>query len=85
MIENKEIKAILTVLFSFLTIGLLTAQSSYTLKGNVVDENGEPLPLVHIFLNISKKGAVTNNDGEFALKFSGNEETLTVSYISYET
>ena len=75
----------LMILFSFLIIGLLAAQPSYTLKGTVNDENGDPLPLVHIFLTASKRGTVTNNDGEFALKFSGNEDVLTVSYIGYET
>ena len=77
-------KTFLTILFVF-TVSLLTAQSSQLIRGAVVDENGIPLPFVHIFLSISKTSTVTNNDGAFSLNFTGNEDILSASFVGYET
>jgi hypothetical protein len=78
----KKISAI-TILV-FFSITLLTAQS-YTIHGTVTDEKGSPLPFVNIFLNTSKTGTITNYNGLFSLRFSGNSETMSVSFIGYET
>ena len=75
----------LTILFSFFVITLLTAQSPHVIRGIVTDEIGAPLPFVNIFLTKSKTGTITNNNGAFSLRFSGNAETMSISFIGYET
>jgi hypothetical protein len=78
-------KTFITVLFPFFFVAPLTAQSSHTIKGTVTDENDAPLPFVNIFFITSKTGTITNNEGAFSLRFSGNTEILIGSFIGYET
>jgi len=77
-------KALLVILFSFCAISLLTAQS-HLIRGTVTDESGSPMPFVTVFLTTSQTGTVTNNNGAFSLSFSGNTDTLRISFIGYET
>lgn len=64
----------------------VVAQVQRTIKGNVVDENGEPLIGVTIQV-VGKQGAgaVTDLDGNFSLQVAGNNTQLTFSYIGYTT
>ncbi len=64
----------------------VVAQVQRTIKGNVVDENGDPLIGVTIQV-VGKQGAgaVTDLDGNFTLQVAGNNTQLTFSYIGYTT
>ena len=73
-----------------LTLCLLTALSSalaqnITVKGNVVDENGEALPGVSIIpKSTPKTGTVSNIDGKFTISVR-NGEKLTFSFMGYNS
>ncbi len=69
----------------FLFPSALVAQQSYTIRGTVVDENGKPLTFASIFLLQSKKGTVSNSEGNFLLDIKTENDILTVSYLGYET
>ena len=72
-------------LASILFSSVLFAQSPYTIRGTVVNENGEPFPFVNVFLTASLTGTITNNDGAFSLNLPRNEDVLNVSFMGYET
>ena len=73
-------------LFLFIIV-LMTSIVSYAqqdIKGQVVDDMGEPLIGATIKATGSN-GTVTDLDGNFKLTLSGNTKTLTVSYVGYKT
>jgi hypothetical protein len=56
------------------------------LTGIITDsETGEPLPYATIGIVSKGKGTVTNNNGEFGLKITGDciDDSLNVSYLGY--
>ena len=73
-----------------LTLCLLTGLSTVlaqtiTVKGNVVDENGEALPGVSIVpKSAPKTGTVSNIDGKFTISVR-NGEKLTFSFMGYNS
>ena len=73
-----------------LTLCLLAGLSevfaqAITVKGNIVDENGEPLPGVSIIPKLApKSGTVSNIDGNFSINIKSGEK-LTFSFIGYES
>ena len=70
-----------------LTLSLPEAMAqSFTIKGQVVDNNGESI----IGASVVEKGNATNGtitdfDGNFELKLSGKGKTLVISYVGYQT
>lgn len=58
-------------------------EDDVTIKGSVVDENGEPLPGATISVQGTTKGTVTNLDGNFSITVP-ESSTLVVSFIGYE-
>tara|TARA_B100000678_G_scaffold281464_1_gene279339 strand:+ start:26 stop:3016 length:2991 start_codon:yes stop_codon:yes gene_type:complete len=61
---------------------LLLLQQEIT--GTVTDQNGLPIPGVSIILKDTKRGVVTNLDGEYRMTAPTNA-TLVFSYIGYKT
>lgn len=59
-------------------------QSAQTVKGKVIDENGEPLIGVSILEKGSTTGAVTDLDGNFTYKPSSSNAMVTITYIGYQ-
>ena len=55
-----------------------------TIKGNVVDDSGLPLPGVNIIVKGTKNGTQTDFDGNYNIIINKNE-TLVFSYIGFET
>ncbi len=55
-----------------------------TVKGKVVDENGEPLPGATVQQQGTTNGVVTNVDGNFSLDVPA-DATLVISFIGYQT
>ncbi len=68
----------IALLFAFLTI--VGGMSAQTIKGNVKDSNGDPVIGATIMEKETKSGTVTDIDGNFTLKASGNNPIL-VSYV----
>ena len=72
------------ILFLFAGLGSALAQS-ITVKGNIVDENGEALPGVSIIpKSAPKSGIVSNIDGSFTLNVRSGEK-LTFSFVGYNS
>lgn len=55
-----------------------------TVKGQVVDENGEPIIGASVLLKGSSNGVITNIDGNFVLN-GVSKGVLVISYIGYKT
>lgn len=58
-------------------------QATFKVTGKVVDETGEGVIGATVQEKGSANGTVTDMDGNFELKVSGQEVTLDVSYIGY--
>ncbi|UII18953.1 SusC/RagA family TonB-linked outer membrane protein [Fulvivirga ligni] len=56
---------------------------SYTLKGIVYDENGDPLPGVSLLIKDTNTGTITGVDGSFALQVNEGDK-LVVSFVGYQ-
>lgn len=62
------------------------APASYFISGKITDaENSEPLPYATIGISHRGRGTVTNFNGDFVLRISGEclDDTLSVSYVGY--
>lgn len=62
----------------------MTQTGNITVKGKIVDENGEPLPGATIQQKGTSNGIVTDIDGNFSLSVP-SDATLIVSYIGYKS
>lgn len=60
-------------------------QQAKTVKGSVVDENGEPLIGVTIKVANSREGGITDLDGHFSLNIPSGKGALIFSYTGYKT
>ncbi|NLR80419.1 TonB-dependent receptor [Chitinophaga eiseniae] len=56
-----------------------------TLTGKVTDENGAPVPGVSIVIKGTQKGAITDPGGTFHIASTGENVTLLVTSIGYES
>jgi hypothetical protein len=62
---------------------LTISAQNQTVKGQVVDENGEPVIGASVTLaNDKSKGTVTDLDGYYTLSVPKNEK-ITITYIGY--
>src|SRR5690606_32500237 len=66
---------------------LTTIQSTIaqTVRGTVVDDNGEALPGVSILEKGTTNGTTTDTDGRFTITVAGPESVLTFSFIGFST
>ncbi len=55
-----------------------------TIKGKVTDENGIPLPGATILEEATKKGVITDSEGNFEITVDDNSYLL-ISYVGYKT
>lgn len=60
-------------------------QQQRTITGQVMDENGMPLPGATVFVKGTKNSAMTDFDGKFSLKINEGDKTLVVSFVGYES
>lgn len=61
--------------------------SQISVSGKIVDENGEPLPFVHLRIENSNIGTISNEDGVFQMTMNQKvgEKSIIVSAIGYKT
>ncbi|MDQ3392945.1 MAG: TonB family protein, partial [Bacteroidota bacterium] len=59
--------------------------TSGSIKGKVVDEEGNPLPGVSIIVKGTNKGSVTDIEGNFELSVASADKKLSVSFIGFMT
>lgn len=55
-----------------------------TVKGTVLDENGEPLIGVSIVVKGTSTGTITDFDGKFSIDLPAGSKELLISYIGYK-
>ncbi|MGN0068476.1 MAG: SusC/RagA family TonB-linked outer membrane protein [Prevotella sp.] len=67
-----------------ITTIVATAQT-FTVKGVVHDENGEPVIGASVMIKGSNKGTMTDLDGKFELKAIQGNERLVISYLGMKT
>ncbi|QTE22562.1 SusC/RagA family TonB-linked outer membrane protein [Polaribacter cellanae] len=67
--------------------GILKKQKQQEqITGKVVDENNQPIPGVSIFVMETKRGVVSDFDGNYTLKITNaSEKTLKFSFLGYVT
>jgi uncharacterized protein (TIGR02231 family) len=59
-------------------------QGNGTVRGTVVDENGEAIPGVNVMLKGTTIGTATDMNGNYSLTLPGNDAVLVVSFIGYK-
>ncbi len=71
---------------SVLLLSSLSLFSQNNIFGNVLDEEGTPLPGASVLINDGEMGTMTDSDGFFMLRgLKSGEQNLIVSYLGYET
>lgn len=64
--------------------GVQTVMQTGTVKGQVVDANGEPIIGASVLVKGTTNGTITDFDGNFTLN-NASKGILVVSYIGYKT
>ncbi len=66
-------------------IGVSTGQSHTVVRGNIRDENGQPLPYINVFLRGTFDGCISEENGDFTfLPRSRGSFELTASCVGYK-
>ncbi|MFW6370554.1 MAG: carboxypeptidase-like regulatory domain-containing protein, partial [Bacteroidota bacterium] len=74
----RRILFLLTGFFLFINV---YSQNKFTISGNVVDENGEPLIGVNVIEKGTTTGTVTDLDGTYTINVSGPDAILVFSFV----
>jgi len=69
-------------IFNRSTYGVIS-NSVRNVSGNILDENGEPLPGVTILVKGTTVGTVTDFDGSYSLTLPNGASHLVVSFVGY--
>lgn len=82
----KKHRFILVALFMLpqLLFTTLTFGQAQTVKGTVIDENGDPMIGVNVVIKGTTTGIITNTDGNYGIEASP-DATLIFSFIGYNT
>lgn len=75
----KRFLAVFFFLFS------LTILSQTKVGGIILDESGDPIAFANIIFKNSSEGTITNDNGRFYLESDDTYETITVTFIGYES
>ena len=67
----------------FFALQLVAVAQQTAISGQVLDENGEPLPGASILIVGTTTGIVTDLDGEFSLNVDGNSEVVVVFQLRF--
>ncbi len=77
----------LALCIGFLVCSLVLSAGEVILVGDVLNEaTGEPIPNVHLYLQGTQQGTVTNDEGSFCLKADiDRKRRLIISAVGYHT
>ncbi|WNH11105.1 DUF5686 family protein [Thalassobellus suaedae] len=75
----------LRLLITFLFFGILSAFAQTKVSGYVFDEYNEPVSFANVIFKGSTHGTITDENGKFYLESDETWNTLSVSFIGYET
>lgn len=79
-----RIRLFLLTCLALSPLTVIRAQNRITVSGKVVDEDSVPLPAVAVYVEGSRQGEITKNDGTYSITVDSDAE-LTFSCLSYET
>jgi Ca-activated chloride channel homolog len=86
--SNKKIeimkKLMSSIIILILSIVFISADSSRLITGKVTDDQGAALPGVSVIIKNSKRGVVTDYNGEYKITVYPSDNTLIFSFIGYE-
>ena len=68
----------------FITLVSITTYSQTKVSGEVLDNQGEPIPFANVVFVGSTEGTITNENGLFYLESDTTWEEMKVSFIGYE-
>ncbi len=75
------------LLFILTQVAVAQSQPSgtYIATGKVLNSIGEPMPFVNVYVESTKRGTTTNNDGRFSLRLSGSKkENVAFQFVGYQ-
>src|SRR5687767_6836127 len=74
------------LLFNSSLLWLLSMDAAgQSISGNITDENNEPIPFAHVFINELKNGTSANAEGKFFLTVNPGIYNLVVSSIGFQS
>ncbi|WP_308850901.1 SusC/RagA family TonB-linked outer membrane protein [Pedobacter sp.] len=75
------------IFFCLVTVSAFSshAQKTGTIKGKVIDNEGQPIPGASIKITPGNRNIASNNAGEYNAVLPEGTYTLVVSYLSYKT
>jgi len=70
----------------FFTFCVFTATtlSAQTVKGKILDENGEPIIGASVLEKGTQNGAISDVKGDFTLELKSGKSSLTISFVGYQ-
>ena len=75
---------IIIFFIALLNVSLALAQGGNTVRGTVIDQNGEPLIGVAVSIKGTTSGTMTDLDGKYSLT-ADKSKTIVFTYVGYET
>lgn len=74
------------IIIGIILLGISTQLSASTLSGRIVDEKGNGLAYVSLYLkNDPQTGSISDINGRFSLEISNKHDSLIVALVGYET
>ena len=64
---------------------LLAQGTAQTIRGKVLDESGDPLPMASVLVVGTKVGVTTNTKGDFTIKLPAGKSQLLIRFVSYKS
>lgn len=74
-----------TIFFLFCLFSTIATYAQVQVRGNVSDNQGEPIPGVTILLKGTQQGVITGLDGNYSISVAGPESVLQFSFVGMET
>lgn len=74
-----------TFFLFFCLFSTIATYAQVQVRGNVSDNQGEPIPGVTILLKGTQQGVITGLDGNYSISVAGPESVLQFSFVGMET
>ena len=84
-LSKLDLKFTHTLFFTLVCVFISNAQTVTTIKGNIVDSNGEALIGATVLEKGTTNGTQADFDGNFSLESVTSDGTLVVSYVGFKT
>ena len=73
------------LLFLILSVGAKSFAQSRDIAGQVLDEEGMPIPGVSVYIKDTSTGTVTDFDGRFEIPVTNADDILVISFVGFQT